>query len=224
MTEDRFETLLGPYTLGELNTAETGELELHLKKCPECRSELERVRRTHGLLREAAAGGPPPELKARVLERAISGTSGRNGGRWKLWLPVAAALLVVAVLSAEVVREVIGGPSTGVTLTATSLAPGASGEVRGERAGENIRVELEVWNLPELPEDEYYEMWYANEDGERISGGAFRTEPDEERTTVTFTAPINARNYPEIEVTRETDDGNPESSGDKVLEGNLQST
>ncbi len=67
-----------------------------------------------------------------------------------------------------------GGSSTGVPLTATALAPEASGKVRGERAGENIRIELDVRGLPELREDEYYEMWYAREDGERISCGAFR--------------------------------------------------
>jgi len=107
-----------------------------------------------------------------------------------------------------------------VPLTATALAPEASGELRGERAGENIRIELDVRGLPELGEDEYYEMWYAKEDGERISCGAFRPAPDGQ-TTVYLTTPLNARDYPEIEVTREADAGNPQASGEKVLEGEL---
>ena len=44
------------------------------------------------------------------------------------------------------------------------------------------------------------------------------------RTTVNLTAPATARDYPEIEITREPDDGNPEASGEEVLEGKLRST
>ena len=222
MTEDRFAELLGPYALGDLSVEEKRELERHLEECPGCRSELDRVRQTHDLLRELAATTPPPELKVRVLASAAAGSSSRSsrGGR-RLWVPVAAALLVVAVLGVGVFQAITGGSSAGLPLTATALAPGANGEVRGERAGENIRIELAVRGLPELREDEYYEMWYAREDGERISCGAFRTDP-ESWTTVNFTTPVNARAYPEIEVTREADDGNPESSGEKVLTGELQ--
>jgi hypothetical protein len=43
------------------------------------------------------------------------------------------------------------------------------------------------------------------------------------RTTVYLTAPVNTRDYPEIEITREPDDGNPETSGEEILEGNLRS-
>jgi anti-sigma-K factor RskA len=110
-----------------------------------------------------------------------------------------------------------------VPLTSTALAPEAGGQARVEEEGENFQVELEVWKMPELEEDEYYEMWYYAEDGDRISCGAFRTGP-EGRTTVNLTAPATARDYPEIEITREPDDGNPEASGEEVLEGKLRST
>ncbi len=223
MSEHRFGELLGPYALGDLSAEEKRELERHLEACPECRGELDLLRQTHNLLEEVAAGGPPPELKARVLARATGEAPSRPGSRWRLWIPAAAALLVVAVLGVGLFQAITGSSSAGVPLTATALAPQASGEVRGERAGENIRIELDVRGLPELGEDEYYEMWYAREDGERISCGAFRPEP-EGLTTVNFTTPINARAYPEIEITREPDDGDPGSSGEKVLEGTLQSS
>jgi hypothetical protein len=41
---------------------------------------------------------------------------------------------------------------------------------------------------------------------------------------VNLTAPASAKVYPEIEITREPDDGDPGSSGEEVLEGNLRST
>src|SRR3712207_8601729 len=77
--------------------------------------------------------------------------------------------------------------------------------------------------MPDLKEEEYYEMWYFRSDGGRISCGTFRVGP-EGRTTVKLSAPATARDYPEIEVTREPDDGNPEASGKAVLEGSFRSS
>ncbi len=108
-------------------------------------------------------------------------------------------------------------------MTATALAPEAGGEARVGEVGENFQVELEVWGMPELKEGEYYEMWYYAEDGGRISCGTFRVGP-EGRTTVNLSAPAIAGDYPEIEITREPDDGDPEASDEEVLEGRLRST
>ncbi len=223
MTEDRFEELLGPYLLGELSDQEERELERHLKECPECRHELDRVQRTHDLLRQLATHEPPTELEGQVLAQVRGEMPTRSsGGRW-FWASAAAALLVVAVLGVGIFWEITGDSPNAVPLTATALAPEAGGQVRVEEEGENVQVELEVWKMPELEEDEYYEMWYYAEDGDRISCGTFRTGP-ENQTTVNLTAPATARDYPEIEITREPDDGDPRTSGEEVLEGRLRST
>jgi hypothetical protein len=95
--------------------------------------------------------------------------------------------------------------------------------VQVDEVGENLQVELEVWDMPELKDDEYYEMWYYAEGGGRISCGTFRVGP-EGRTTVNLAAPASATGYPEIEITREPEDGDPGSSGEAVLEGKLRST
>jgi hypothetical protein len=224
VTEDRFSGLLGPYVLRDLTANEKNELENHLEGCPACRNELENIRRTHEILRKEAATVPPPELKDRVLAQATGEISERSRSRWRLLVPATAALLVVAVFGVGLLLAFLDDSSAGLPLTATALAPEASGVVRGEPAGENIRIELEVRGLPELGEDEYYEMWYYTENeegGGRISCGAFRTGP-EGQTTVIFTTPLNAREYPEIEVTREPDNGEPASSGEAVLEGELR--
>ncbi len=211
---------MGPYVLGELTPEEERELERHLEECSSCRDELSVVWGIHNALREAAAGEPPPDLKALTLARAKGESSARSRLRWTVWVPAAAALLVAAVLGLGILRSIVDDPSEGVPLTATTLAPKAGGEVRGEVVGENLQVELEVWGMPELRENEYYEMWYYAEDGGRISCGTFRTGP-EGRTIVNLSAPANARSYPEIEVTREPDDGNPLANGDEVLHGSL---
>jgi anti-sigma-K factor RskA len=223
VAEDRFEGLLGSYVLGELSVEEERELERHLEECARCRRELERVRQTHNLLRQLAADEPPAELKEQVLAQVRTETPARSIGGWWFWTSVAAALLVVAVLGVGLFREITGDPSSAVPLTATALAPEAGGEARIEEVGENFQVELEVWDMPELEKGEYYEMWYYAEDGGRISCGTFRVGP-EGRTTVNLTAPASAREYPEIEITRELEDGNPEASGQEILEGELRST
>jgi anti-sigma-K factor RskA len=220
VSEDRFGELLGPYVLGELSAEEERELERHLEECPSCSGELSVVMRVHNVLREAAASEPPPELKARTLAQTTQESAARSGYDWRLWVPVAAALLVASVLGFGILQAVLVGPSDGIALASTVLAPGAGGEVRGELVGENLQVELTVWGLPKLREGEYYEMWYYADDGGRISCGTFRAGP-EGRTTVNLSAPASARSYPEIEITREPDDGNPEASGEAVLKGNL---
>ena len=223
MAEDRFEELLGSYLLGELTVDEERELKRHLEGCPGCRSELNRVRESHDHLRKLAASKPPPELKARVLEQVRGELPARSSGGWWFRGLAAAALLVVAVLGIGLLQVLTDDSSTGVPLAATTLAPDAGGEVQVERVGQNFRVDLEVWGMPELKEEEYYEMWYYAEDDGRISCGTFRVGPDG-RTTIKLSAPATARDYPEIEVTREPDDGNPEASGKAVLEGHFRSS
>ncbi|MGH3107935.1 MAG: anti-sigma factor [Rubrobacter sp.] len=222
MSEDRFEEFLGPYLLGELSVEEERELERHLEGCSGCRGELARVRQAHDLLRELAAGGPPPpELRDHVLARAGGEGAARSRGRWRLWVP-AAALLVVAVLGAGLLWTITADSSDGIPLTATVPASEGGGEISGEVEGGNLHIELVVWDLPELRKDEYYELWYAKEDGGRISCGTFRAQQGGQ-TTVNLTAPASAVSYQEIEVTREPDDGAPGSSGEKVLIGDLRS-
>jgi anti-sigma-K factor RskA len=220
MTEDRFEKLLGPYLLGELSVEEERDLEGHLEECSGCRRELAHARQTHDLLRELANGGPPPELKDRVLALARGEIPARSRGRWRLWVP-AAALLVIAVLGAGLLWTITRDSSEGIPLAATAPNSGG-GEISGEVEKGNLHIELVVWGLPELRKEEYYELWYAKEDGGRISCGTFRAQ-QEGQTTVNLTAPTNAVSYPEIEVTREPDDGDPGSSGEKVLIGDLRS-
>jgi anti-sigma-K factor RskA len=220
VTEDRFEELFGPYLLGELSVEEERELERHLEGCSGCRGELARARQTHDILRELAAGGPPPELKARVLARATGEIPATSRGRWRLWVP-AAALLAIAVLGAGLLWALTEDSSEGIPLTATAPASEGSGKVSGQVDGGNLQIELVVWGLPELRMDEYYELWYAKEDGGRISCGTFRAQQGGQ-TTVNLTAPASAVSYPEIEVTREPDDGDPGSSGEKVLVGDLR--
>ena len=236
MTEDRYGELLGPYLLSELSFEEERELERHLLECSECRRELGHARQAHDLLRRLATDEPPAALRGQVLAQ-VRGEFPDSSRTW-FWAAAAAALLIVAVLGAGFLRTITDDSSSELPLVATALAPDASGEVRVKEVGENLQVKLEVRGMPELKKNQYYEMWYyaddddrnnaqdddrnGAEDGGRISCGTFRVGPGG-RTTVNLTAPASSRHYPEIEITREPDDGDPGSSGEEVLEGRLRS-
>lgn len=220
MSEDRFEGLLGSYVLGELTGAEERELEQHLRGCASCREDLDVVRQAHGTL-QMAVDGPPPELKDWVLAQVKNEPRPGRGAGWKVWLPAAAAVLLVAAVLGFGLLRTVSGPSDGLALSATSAAPQAAGELRGEQVGDNLEVELEAWGLPEPRAGEYYEMWYAKADGGRISCGTFQAQRDG-HTTVKMSAPASAVAYPEVEVTLEPDDGDPGSSGKVMLEGHLR--
>jgi hypothetical protein len=237
VAEDRFGKLLGPFLLSELSIEEERELERHLVECPECRRELGHARHAHDLLRRLATDQPPAALKGKLQAR-VGGEIPGSSRRW-YWAATAAALLIVAVLGAGYIRTITDDSSPEVPLVASALAPDASGEVRVEEVGPNLHVTLEVRGMPELKKNNYYEMWYYAddddrndaedddrndaEDGGRISCGTFQVGP-EGRTTVNLSAPASSRHYREIEITREPDDGDPDSSGEEVLEGKLRST
>jgi anti-sigma-K factor RskA len=163
-----------------------------LEVCSGCRCALDRAQQTHNLLRQHAANRPPAELKDQVLVRARAQILTRPRVRWSFWATTAAALLIAAVFGVGLFRTITGDSSVTVPLTATSLAPEAGGEVQAEEVGENLRVKLEVWEMPDLADDEYYEMWYYAEDGSRISCGTFQVG-SQGRTTVNLTAPATAK-------------------------------
>jgi Anti-sigma-K factor rskA len=105
-------------------------------------------------------------------------------------------------------------------LEPTDLAPRAGGEIRLYESGPNVRVELEVWGMPEQDHEGYYELWFV-EDGERMSGGGFTVGPDG-RLEADLNAPKIASTYPQVGVTFEKDTGDPRASDKKMLGGELR--
>ena len=61
-----------------------------------------------------------------MLAQATGEISERSGVRWRLLVPAAAALLVVAVLGVGLLLAFLDDSSAGLPLTATALAPGGT--------------------------------------------------------------------------------------------------
>lgn len=67
-------------------------------------------------------------------------------------------------------------PTASATLEPTEIETGASGDVRLYDTGPNMRVWLDVQDMPEPRPGDYYELWCMT-DGERVRGGGFTVEP-----------------------------------------------
>jgi len=217
---DRARELLGPYLLGELSAEEEAELRGHLEGCAACRAELVELRQAHESLK-AAYVPPPPELKRRVMGRLS------RPRRRRSVLLVAASLALVTLLGSAVFSggtflEILApGEYAAASLEPTGLAPGAGGEARLRESGENVRVRLEVWGLPEQRSGEFYEVWFVRGE-DRVSAGSFTVGPGG-KAEVDASVPARlAREFPAIGITAETAPGDPRPSGDKVLGAELE--
>jgi hypothetical protein len=141
------------YSMNRLAERELAEVEEHLLVCGECRGRLEESDRYVRAMRAAAA-------QARAAER----DAGRPLAAWRrpaIWLAVAAALLIVAVIQAR--RE--DGPPLAVVLHASrgpaqvySVAP----------AGKRLVLELDLADVASFPS---YRVEVVDSTGARLWDG-----------------------------------------------------
>lgn len=200
--------LLGPFVMGDLSAGEERKVEEHLEGCASCRREAESLRLAHKRLIEFAAVAemPPPHLKDRAVTEMAPRASRWRASRWRVptWA-AAAAVCVLAVLGLALTNglsDLFASETTVTTLQSTRLAPGAGGELRVETSATNARAELEAWDLPQLEEDEYYELWFGKGEG-RVSAGTF-TVDEGGRATCRMSVPQETvGGYQRVGITRE---------------------
>lgn len=99
--------LTGAYALDALDPQERAAFEAHLAGCPDCAAELRSLRAAAGELSHTSASGPPPQLRADVLDAIgqvrplppagenVVAIRSRTARRW-LWQAVAAACVLLA--------------------------------------------------------------------------------------------------------------------------------
>jgi|SRR5215471_10911897 len=155
-----------------------------------------------------AAGG---ELARRARRR-----SRRSVVAWAAGA-VAAAAIAIAI-------GVTSGTGTHATtfsaaLSGTSLAPGATGQATLTQTTAGWRVTLHVSGLPRLDNGRFYQAWLKNAAGILVPIGTFNQSGD-----VTLWSGVPPTQYPTITVTRQQANGNPASSGQRVLIGHAHST
>jgi hypothetical protein len=159
-------------------------------------------------VRPRRAPSPPSGgLRAWFRRRPALGFGG-------LALAGAAVIAVVAVLAT-------GGNSSNqlrfaMVVSGTSLAPNAHGSAELTKTTSGWRINLHATGLPHLENGRFYQAWVKNAQGILVPVGTFN---DPENVTLWSGVPITQ--YRTLTVTTQQANGNPASSGHRVLIGTI---
>ena len=153
-------------------------------------------------------------LEAPAIEAPGAAPTARRRPRLMLSLVAAAAAVAIVVGAVAVVRR---GPTPMFKsrLTATALAPAAHARAEVYRNTAGFHVTLEASGLAKLPAGEYYQAWLKNASGILVPIGSFSSSDG----MITLWSGVSPREFNTMSVTIEKTDGDPNSSGRRVLAG-----
>lgn len=227
---------LGGYLAGSLQPSEREEFEAHLHSCRSCRAEYDQLLPIAESLRASEPlATPAPEVIERTLAAVVSPNGSGSGSdpppprppperpRRRARVLAAVSALAAAVVASGAVLLIDGGQE-GLTATLQSDG-GASVDLEITSSGEDRVVELSSDSLPAPEGDDFYELWFVGErDGpgtpSRISAGTFRPDGDGS-SEATLSAAADPASYPSVEITAESNDGDPTPSPPPLLSADL---
>lgn len=183
--------------------------------------------------RDAEAGQPRQAPPARPASRPEAARVPRKKpSRQRSWVMTilerpAYAFGLIAVLVAVVggVAAIStsggGNPPTAplkfaMVVNGTSLAPGAHGSATLTKMSSGWQVQLAATGLPHLTGGRYYQAWLKNAVGVLVPIGTFN-----DAVNVTLWAGVPVTQFRTLTVTRQQANGNPASSGQRVLIGTI---
>jgi hypothetical protein len=207
------------------------------------RAELDEVRAV--LADPATWAVPAPELEDRVVAAIADEAhtrpdrvaeeahalpererSRRRAPAWRRWSPhrgfafgglaAAAATAIVAV----VLVSSGGTPAPerfAMALAGTPLAPTAHGSATLTKTGSGWRIQLSATGLPHIAGGRYYQAWLKNRAGVLVPVGTFN-----DARSVTLWAGVPPPQFPSLTVTMQRANGDPASSGLRVLTGTIR--
>ena len=194
-------TLTGAYAAHALSDTERLAFERHLDACPACAQEVRELEATTAHLGVTVAAPPPPELWDRIRAEALvtrqlppvvgraerrrqADRRGTAAGRRVSPLLVAAAALLVAVLSVTALNLGLLGRADRADRTADLVAavlaapdarriaakPGPTGQVAVVVSRRRGQAVFEASGLPEVPAARTYQLWVVDRSGPRPAG------------------------------------------------------
>jgi len=207
---------------GEIDTGRTGALLRHARGCPQCTAALHAGLPAHIALTRAAKTArhatigpatPPAPASVRVRRPAVRIAS-------------AAAVIVLAAAAAGL-GYALRAPAGSVTPAASAsgvfrpvadgTAPaGATGSVvLSVRSKDGQQMTVTVRGLPPASADQYYEVWLlAPATGKMLPVGLLTITS---RAATYTLPPAIADGYGAVDISLQTNDGNPAHSADSVL-------
>lgn len=195
---------------GSLDPRRRAAVKARVAGSPELAALLAEQERAIALMREAAATvEAPAALRARVAAQ-------RRPRRRPALIGAFAAAALAAAIGAGVLSSERSTENLHVALGPTALVPDAGGEATLTKTASGWRIRLRAQGLPRLDRGRFYEAWLRNKRGALVPIGTFN-----EGTNVTLWAGVSPKSFSSVTVTRERDDGNQASSGEKVLVGKV---
>lgn len=185
--------LSGAYAVNALDDIERAQFERHLAACETCRDEVTSLREASSMLAETVSFEPPAALRARVLagietvrplppaidapvvlaERrkrrlpglvaaaAVVALLGAGGAVWQPWSDDSSQGTVVSAAD-----QVLGAPDA----ETWTKSPVTGGTIKVTRSRELNLAVVEAKGLPDLGDDQTYELWLQH-DGEMVAAG-----------------------------------------------------
>ena len=202
---------------GSLEQERRDALEARVAASSELADQLAEQQRAVALTRSAADEvEAPAALRARVETQRRS-RRGRAPGRFVLaGAATTAALVAVVALAVSVLGSGTSAESFHAALAPTDLAPGATGAATLTKTTSGWRIELDATGLPRLDAGRFYEGWLRDPAGVLVPIGTFN-----EGKRVTLWAGVSPTEFTMLTVTRERADGDQTPSGEKVLDGKV---
>jgi hypothetical protein len=135
---------------------------------------------------------------------------------FSLSLPVVAAA-VVAILLVTSSGKSAPGLQFAMVVQGTALAPGAHGNATLTKTTSGWRIQLSASGLPRRDGKDFYQAWLKNAAGVLVPVGTFN---DARKVTLWSGVPVTE--FRSLTVTQQVANGDPKSSGRKVLTGTIR--
>ena len=185
-------------------------------------------------VRRTAPQAPPPQAPPRARQTPPPESArGPRKPRQRSWTatilarPAYAfgliAVLVAVVAGIAAISNSGGGNAPApvrfaMVVNGTALAPGAQGSATLTKMSSGWQVELSATGLPRLTGGRYYQAWLKNSAGVLVPIGTFN-----DAVKVTLWSGVPVTQFRTLTVTRQEANGNPASSGQRVLTGTVSS-
>jgi anti-sigma-K factor RskA len=226
------------YALGALDAEEVAALESHLNTCDSCQTELAEYRAVGDALLTVIPPKEPSAALRRRLQNRLPSAQKRMRPRlnWSFsQVAMAAALVLLLVMNLYSILQVrtlqfeqtrlARQYRTGQTVLSMLSYPTTqrlainSDTVVGSLLLDEDRdiLALIVWNMPDLAENQTYQIWLIDPQGGRVSAGIFRPESDQAYTTQIVFPKQSLANFTGVGVTVEPAGGSEAPTGDRVF-------
>jgi hypothetical protein len=217
-TKEEREALVAGDRAGALEPDEAAELALLAQLLADPSTWAEPDPGLEDAVLRAVAAAEPDQGAVPAAAGPRASRRQRKAGDRRLVLPVLAAAAAIAiVLGVVVATRSTTHNEFKSQLTATALAPAASGSAGITRNDAGFRIVLDTRGLAPLPEGQYYQAWLKNPAGTLVPIGSFSSSDGR----VTLWSGVSPVEFNTITVTIEAPDNVQASSGRRVLVGEV---